>query len=195
MSLEIGGTNALQPFMAAAVTRPPVVDADAWAAPFPRAQMTSFAIHELPMLPLILADVRDNAVSWRAPRAGSGWSGSPRKALTEMGSIAAACKAPRTGKEVKNRAILTARARRSGIGRTVQAARPAHRDPIDALVEAEQGSLLFNGKIHDVARRATEGFLRGTATHRRARRLPRLIASSSPSRTSSRSAGSTASLG
>jgi hypothetical protein len=44
----------------------------------------------------------------------------------------------------------------------VQAARRAHRDPIEALVEAERGLLLFSGKIADVARRATEGFLRGT---------------------------------
>jgi uncharacterized protein len=31
-------------------------------------------------------------------------------------------------------------------------------------VESEGGRLLFTGKIGDVARRATEGFLRGTAT-------------------------------
>ena len=62
MSLEIGGGNALQPFMAAAVLGLPVVDADCMGRAFPEAQMTSFAIHDLTMYPLTLADVRDNAV-------------------------------------------------------------------------------------------------------------------------------------
>jgi DUF917 family protein len=32
------------------------------------------------------------------------------------------------------------------------------------VIEAEGGRLLFRGKVQDVARRTTEGFLRGTAT-------------------------------
>jgi DUF917 family protein len=46
----------------------------------------------------------------------------------------------------------------------VQAARRAHRDPIDAVLEVADGIKIFAGKIHDIARRTTEGFLRGTAT-------------------------------
>src|SRR5215813_5617857 len=52
MSLEIGGGNSLQPFMAAAVLGLPVVDADCMGRAFPEAQMTSFAIHDLTMYPL-----------------------------------------------------------------------------------------------------------------------------------------------
>jgi DUF917 family protein len=62
MSLEIGGGNSIQPFMAAALLDLPVVDADCMGRAFPEAQMTSFAIHDLQMYPLTLADVRDNAV-------------------------------------------------------------------------------------------------------------------------------------
>ena len=40
----------------------PVVDADAMGRAFPEAQMTSFAIVDLKMYPLTLADVRDNSV-------------------------------------------------------------------------------------------------------------------------------------
>ena len=40
----------------------PVVDADAMGRAFPEAQMTSFAIGDLPMFPLTLADIRDNEV-------------------------------------------------------------------------------------------------------------------------------------
>src|SRR6266481_5322518 len=120
MSLEIGGGNAIQPFMAAALLDRPVVDAD--------------------------------------------WMGRlSRTACVAVGSIAATCKAPRTGKEVKECAILGSTSKAIRLGQTVQSARRAHRDPIEALIEAEGGQLLFRGKIADVARRATEGFLRGTA--------------------------------
>ncbi len=87
-----------------------------------------------------------------------------RKACVEVGSIASTCKAPRTGREIKDCAILGSTTKAIGIGRAVQAARRAHRDPIDAVLEVADGITLFRGKISDIARRTTEGFLRGTAT-------------------------------
>src|SRR5438034_2265169 len=164
MSLEIGGGNAIQPFMAAALLDLPVVDADCMGRAFPEAQMTSFAIHNLRMYPLTLADVRDNAVVVARAASWKWMERISRKACVEVGSIASTCKAPRTGKEVKECAILGSTSKAIGIGRAVQAARRAHRDPIEAVLEVEAGIKLFSGKIHDIARRTTEGFLRGTAT-------------------------------
>src|ERR671924_805553 len=164
MSLEIGGGNALQPFLAAALLDRPVVDADCMGRAFPEAQMTSFAIHDLQMYPLTLVDVRDNAVIVAQAASWKWMERLSRTACVAVGSIAATCKAPRTGKEVKECAILGSTSKAIGIGRTVQAARRAHRDPIQAVIHAEDGLRLFTGKGADVARRATEGFLRGTAT-------------------------------
>src|SRR5439155_97081 len=163
MSLEIGGGNAVQPFMAAALLDRPVVDADCMGRAFPEAQMTSFAIHDLRMYPLMLVDVRDNAVIVAQAASWKWMERLSRTACVAVGSIAATCKAPRTGKEVKDCGILYSTSKAIGLGQTVQAARHAHRDPIEAIVEAERGQRLFAGKIADVARRATEGFLRGTA--------------------------------
>lgn len=164
MSVEIGGGNAFQPFLVAAVTGLPVVDADAMGRAFPEAQMTSFAIHDLPMFPLSLADIRDNeiiitrAASWKWMERIS------RKICTEVGSIAATCKAPRTGREVKDCAILNTVTKAVSIGHLVLAARARHDDPVAALVEAEGGKMIFKGKISSLQRRATGGFLRGEAT-------------------------------
>ncbi len=163
MSLEIGGGNSLQPFMAAAVLGLPVVDADCMGRAFPEAQMTSFAIHDLTMYPLTLADVRDNAVVVARAASWKWMERLSRKACVEVGSIASTCKAPRTGKEVKECGILYSTTKAIRLGRTVQDARRRHQDPVHALVDAEGGRLLFRGKIRDVARRTTEGFLRGTA--------------------------------
>jgi uncharacterized protein len=163
MSLEIGGGNSLQPFMAAAVLGLPVVDADCMGRAFPEAQMTSFAIHDLTMYPLTLADVRDNAVVVARAASWKWMERLSRKACVEVGSIASTCKAPRTGKEVKECGILYSTTKAIRLGQTVQDARRRHQDPVQALVDAEGGRLLFRGKMRDVARRTTEGFLRGTA--------------------------------
>jgi DUF917 family protein len=164
MALEIGGANALQPLMVATVTGLPIVDADAMGRAFPEAQMTSFAIGDLQMFPLCLADIRDNetivarAASWKWMERIS------RKICTEVGSTAATCKAPRSGKEVKDWGILYTTTRAIDLGRVVEDARVSHEDPIKAALDHEGGVLLFKGKITDIDRRATEGFLRGSAT-------------------------------
>jgi hypothetical protein len=146
------------------VTGLPVVDGDAMGRAFPEAQMTSFAIHDLPMAPLTLVDVRDNAVIVARAASWKWMERLSRKACVEVGSIAATCKAPRTGREVKECGILYTVSKAIRIGETVQAARAAHRDPVQAVLDAEGGRRLFGGKIRDVERRTTEGFLRGTAT-------------------------------
>ncbi len=163
MAVEVGGTNALQPLMVAAMTGLPVVDADTMGRAFPEGQMTSFAIADLPMLPLVMSDIRDNEII--IPRAASPkWMERiARKTLTELGAVSATCKGPRTGREIKQHGVLYSTSRAIRIGRTVLEARSRRDDAVAALVEAENGTLLFKGKILDIERRATDGFLRGTA--------------------------------
>src|SRR5215468_1705976 len=139
MSLEIGGGNSLQPFMAAAMLGLPVVDADCMGRAFPEAQMTSFAVHDLQMYPLTLVDVRDNEVIVARAASWKWMERLSRRACVEVGSIASTCKAPRMGREVKDCAILYTTTKAIRLGEAVRAARRAHRDPIDALVDAERG--------------------------------------------------------
>lgn len=164
MSLEIGGGNGVQPLMAAAHLGIPVVDADCMGRAFPEAQMTSFAIGDLRPYPSTLYDPRGveavvrKVPSWKwMERAG-------RKICVEMGSIASTCKAPRTGREVKDWGIHFTTTAAIRIGRVVQEASRRHEDPIAAMLDSEGGKKLFAGKVVDVARRTTEGFLRGSAT-------------------------------
>ncbi len=164
MSVEIGGGNAIQPFLAAALLDLPVVDADAMGRAFPEAQMTSFAIADLQMFPLTLADVRDNAVIVARAASWKWMERLSRKACVEVGSIAATCKAPRTGREVKDWGIHATVTKAIAIGEAVLAARRAHTDPVQAVLDLEGGLRMFTGKVVDVARRTTEGFLRGRAT-------------------------------
>jgi DUF917 family protein len=81
----------------------------------------------------------------------------------ETGSIAATCKAPRSGREVKDWGIPHTTTKAIALGAAIRLAQREHRDPIAAILAAEDGRLIFRGKVADVARRTTEGFLRGTA--------------------------------
>ena len=174
MALEIGGGNSIQPLMAAAHLDKPVVDADMMGRAYPEAQMTSVAVGDLRPYPLTTVDCRglesivDKVPSWKWMERVS------RKICVEYGSIASTCKAPRTGREVKDWAIHGTTTKAIAIGHAVREAQARHSDPIAAILSVEPGKVLFRGKVVDVDRRTTEGFLRGTARGRRHRRRSRL---------------------
>lgn len=163
MSLEIGGSNAFQPLMVAAVTGLPVVDADTMGRAYPEAQHSSFAIGDLQPYPLTLADVRENAVVVSRAASWKWMERISRKVCAEVGSLAATCKAPRSGREVKEWGILHTVTQAISLGGAVLEARARKSDPVAAVLDHAGGLLLFRGKVADVARRTTEGFLRGNA--------------------------------
>lgn len=163
MALEIGGGNGVHPMMVAARTGYPVVDADTMGRAYPEAQMTSVAVAGLQCYPLTLADIRDNEVVIQRAESWRWMERISRKACTEVGSIAATCKAPRSGREVKDFTIHNTTTKAIGLGRAVKEARRRHDDPVRAIIDSCSGKLLFAGKVTDVERRATEGFLRGKA--------------------------------
>lgn len=163
MSVEIGGGNAFSPFLAAAHLDLPVVDADTMGRAYPEAQNTSFAIANLKMYPLSIVDCRgiesivSKVPSWIWMERVS------RKIATEVGSVTSTCKAPRTGAEVKEWGILHTVTKAVRIGQAVLDARKKHDDPIEAVLQIEGGKTLFVGKVIDVDRVTTGGFLRGKA--------------------------------
>src|SRR6201994_437423 len=163
MSVEIGGGNGVQALMAAVHLGIPVVDADCMGRAFPEAQMTSVAIGDLLPYPCTLYDPRGiEAVVTRVPS----WKWmerASRKICVEMGSIASTCKAPRTGREVKDWGIHFTVTKAIGIGRRVRQAQRHHEDPVEAILDEGRGKLIFRGKGAAPARRTTEGFLRGRA--------------------------------
>src|SRR5437868_13893043 len=161
MSLEIGGGNGIQPLMAAAHLGLPVVDADLMGRAYPEAQMTSAAVGDLRPFPCALYDPRGlesivtNVPSWKWMERVS------RKICVEVGSIASTRQGPRTGREVKGWGIHFTVSKAIGIGRRVRETQRRHEDPVAAILDEAEGKQLFRGKVVDVARRATEGFLRG----------------------------------
>jgi len=161
MPIEIGGGNALAPFLAAALLDLPIVDADAMGRAFPEATNSSFSIGDLKMYPMALVDSRGvEAIVAKTPD--WHWLERASRALcTEFGSVTATCKAPRTGAEVKKWGVLNTVTQSINIGRAVQNARERLEDPVAAVLAQESGKLIFQGKIMDVDRTTSGGFLRG----------------------------------
>jgi len=111
-----------------------------------------------------MIDIRNNSVLLTEAVDWTWMESMTRKVCTAWGSLAATCKAPRTGRDAKDSSCLHTATKAIRIGRAVHAARRAHADPVAAVVESEQGLLVFRGKVTDVLRRASEGWLRGTVT-------------------------------
>jgi DUF917 family protein len=161
MSMEIGGANGVRPLMAAAHLKRPIVDSDTMARAYPEAQMTSVAVGGLTPYPVSIVDVRGfESIVHKVPT----WKWTERvarKICVEYGSVAATCQPPRTGAEIKKWAIHGTTTKAIAIGQAVREAQRRHDDPVAAILSVESGKLLYKGKVIDVARRATEGFLRG----------------------------------
>ena len=124
--------------------------------------MSSFAIKDRPMFPMALADIRDNEVILQRADGIKWMDKLARRITVEMGSIANFCRA-HTGKEIKDCGILHTVTKAISLGQAVERARREHRDPIQAILDAENGILIFRGKLQDLERRPTGGFLRGAA--------------------------------
>ena len=160
MSLEIGGGNGVRPFMAAAHLDRPVLDTDTMGRAYPEAQMTSTAVGGLKPSALALVDVRglesivQTVPTWKwAERVA-------RKICVEYGSTASICRA-HTGADIKRWGIHGTITKAIAIGRAVRGAQRAHDDPVAAILAVEPGKVLYQGKVIDVSRRVTEGYLRG----------------------------------
>jgi DUF917 family protein len=161
MSMEIGGGNGVRPLMAAAHLKLPIVDSDSMGRAYPEAQMTSVAVGDLCPYPFTVVDVRglesivDRVPSWK-------WAERiVRKIAVEYGSTASTCQPPRTGAEIKQWGIHGTVSKAIAIGHAVREAQRRHHDPIAAILAVQPGKLLYRGKVVDVERRTTEGFLRG----------------------------------
>jgi DUF917 family protein len=163
MAGEVGAENGILPFLVAALMDLPVVDADTMGRAFPEMQMSSFVIRGMPLVPFALSDIRANDVLLTRASGPIAVERIGRKLCTEMGSVAATCRPPRRGREIKANAVFHSVSRAIRLGGAVRSARAKHADPVEAILAAERGLLLFRGKVADVARRTTEGFVRGVA--------------------------------
>lgn len=164
ISGEIGGSNSLEPVVAAALARLPVVDADGMGRAFPELQMTTFFIYGVPPTPAVVCDEKGNTAVF-VDAIGPKWVERMARAVTVvMGCAPVFAFAPMSADDVRRTAILGSLTLARNLGAAVLEARRVHGDPLAAIFRAVPGTELFRGKIVDVERRTTGGFARGSVT-------------------------------
>ena len=161
MAAEIGGANALEPMIAAAMVGLPVVDGDTMGRAFPEMHMTTLAIHGVSELPAALADDKGNLVMFEAVASDRWFEKLVRASTVAMGCTAVMASAPIHARHVKAFGIQHSVSQAWRIGVAIQAARQNKADPVAAVLESENGTLLFAGKICDLERCTGGGFSRG----------------------------------
>lgn len=163
IAAEIGGANAMVPVITAAMAGLPVIDGDGMGRAFPEIQMTTFSIYGEASLLSALADDKGNVVVFRKVTSALMLERLMRTATVAMGAGAGAAGAPLSMEFIRRTAIPGTVTQAIEIGATVLQARAKRQDVVEKVVEKSGGGLFFTGKLVDVRRELTGGFMRGHA--------------------------------
>ncbi len=158
VAAEIGGGNAFEPLIAAAMTGLPVVDGDGMGRAFPEMQMTTFSIYGHASTPAAVADERGNVVLFAHTASEVWFERLARTAVVAMGGTALGVEAPMTGAYVKRAAVPGTVTQAIRLGNLVLEANRQHVNPIPFLCVAERGVHLIDAKIVDLKRHLRGGF-------------------------------------
>lgn len=159
MSSEIGGSNGVAPVAWAAQLGLPLLDADAMGRAFPEVQMVSMYVAGLPADLVIMSDIVGNIVTIR-PIDGLWSERLARAVCVAAGSTALMADYVLTAAQARGAVIEGTVTRALAIGRATEGTA----EPLRALEERLGAARLITGKLTDVERRTTGGFVRGTAT-------------------------------
>jgi DUF917 family protein len=158
MASEIGGANGVLPVAWAARLGVPLIDADAMGRAFPEVQMVSMHVAGLHPDLIVLCDVVGSVVSIRA-RSGEWAERIARNVTVAFGGTSLMADFVMTAAQARGAVIEGSVTRALGIGRAMLGAD----DPVAALVAEVGATRLIEGKVVDVERRTTGGFVRGSA--------------------------------
>jgi uncharacterized protein len=158
MPAEIGGSNGLQPIGWAARIGLPIADADGMGRAFPEVPQATMEIAGVSASPCVLIDERGNKLAISA-RDGRWLERIARTLSIEFGGRAASTEYTMTVARARG---ATARGTVTLAAQIGQAMFDAD-DPVAALQDRLGVRRLLEGKVIDVERRVTDGFVRGAA--------------------------------
>ena len=157
---EIGGSNGILPASWAARMGLPVVDADGMGRAFPEIPMMTMEIAGISPNPSVMTDERGNVLVVDA--IDGKWTERLERVIsTEFGGKGASAEYMLTVLEARTATVRNTITLATRIGRVLE---EADGEPLDALVAELDAAVLIRGKITDVERRTTGGFVRGSAT-------------------------------
>lgn len=155
MPAEAGGLNGVIPFSIAAQKQIPLVDADGMGRAFPRLEMVTFTLHDIPVSPITQADEKGNKNVYHTINNEWGETLVGATAIQMGGSCAIGCY-PMSGAQVKKAAVHGIVSYAQTLGEAILNAKEANQNPLDSLIEKAAAIKLFTGKISNISIK-TEG--------------------------------------
>jgi DUF917 family protein len=159
MSSEIGGSNALIPITWAARMHLPVADADGMGRAFPELPQVAMHVAGISPSPAFLTDERGNVLVTTAA-SGEWLERIHRRVTIEMGGSAATAEYILTVEQARTATVRGSVSLAHRIGRTIML---ATEDPVGTLIEELGAYRIIEGKVTDVERQTTGGFVFGHA--------------------------------
>jgi uncharacterized protein len=158
MAAEIGGSNGLLPICYAARLGLPVADADGMGRAFPEVPQVTMHLAGISPSPAVMTDERGNLIVFQTI-SGHWMERLERAAAVEFGGAATATEFSMTVAQARTATVRNSVTLAIRIGQAVAGAQGS---PVDALIAEIGASRLVTGKIADVERRTTAGFVRGS---------------------------------
>jgi DUF917 family protein len=158
MPAEIGAGNGVLPVTWAARIGLPVVDADGMGRSFPEVPMVTMNLAGIPPCPAVMTDERGNLAIFRTI-SGHWAERLERAAAVEFGGAASSTEFSLTAAQARGATVRNSVSKAIRIGETLAEARGS---PVEALIEELSAFKLVTGKVLDVERHTTSGFVRGS---------------------------------
>jgi DUF917 family protein len=158
MAAEIGGGNGLLPVAWAARLGLPVVDADGMGRAFPEVPQVTMHLAGISPSPAVMTDERGNVLVVRAI-SGHWMERLERTAAVEFGGAASATEFSLTAAQAREATVRNSVSLAITIGESIES---SEENPVAALIVKIGAFGLVTGKVTDVERRTTRGFVRGS---------------------------------
>jgi DUF917 family protein len=163
--VELGGYNTPVAAILAALAGLPFVDGDTIGRAKPELMMQTYTIHNVPITPMVLTDMKGNSVLVRKT---ASFKDAERiaRALAVVGDGTTAVRCPVTGDVLKRTIIPGGVTKAIEIGKALREAGERHEDPVHAVIQASGGKEFFRGEVSQFKWEDRDGFLWGTITVR-----------------------------
>ena len=158
MAAEIGAGNGVLPITWAARLGLPVVDADGMGRSFPEVPQVTMNLAGISPCPAVMTDERGNLVVFRTI-SGDWAERLERAAAVEFGGAASSTEFSLTAAQARGATVRNSVSKAIRIGEAIGSAAGS---PVTALIAEIDAFRLVTGKVLDVERRTTSGFVRGS---------------------------------
>jgi DUF917 family protein len=158
MAAEIGAGNGVLPITWAARLGLPVVDADGMGRSFPEVPQVTMNLAGISPCPAVMTDERGNLVVFRTI-SGDWAERLERAAAVEFGGAASSTEFSLTAAQARGATVRNSVSKAIRIGEAIGSAAGS---PVAALIAEIDAFRLVTGKVLDVERRTTSGFVRGS---------------------------------